>query len=266
MKIPNDHTLEEHREYLYQIVRLKLFFLHNWLREHQDETFQYVLRNRVDIYRKCDANPGGLNPVDLHFDEAPWLELENAAGDIYNSCKNDIQAFEDRAFLVFKPSLDARCERDYTDDSAQQSYAKCGCGSLKHEDALRDEETVAFHISNMVSPKSIFTDRDYLPKCFMKMMDAVEKKLGAKRIRTGTWLNENPKWLEYFPREWMDNMEAPLENVQWHYGFWGQFISARHTFNAKYGDILRKTGRLPFYPRVSNCSIAAMREKISTFL
>ena len=266
MRVPTDHTLEEHRDYLHQIVRLKLFFLHNWLREHPDETFQYVIRNRVDIYRKCDANPGALNPPDLHFDEPAWLDMENAALEIYNACKDDCQAFEDRAFQIFRPSLDARCERDYTDDSSQQAYIKCGCGSIKHEDVLCNQETktVSFHISNMVSPKSIFTDKDYLPQCFMKMLDAVEQKLGAKNIRSGTWLNENPKWLAFFPQEWLDNMGPRNENVLWHYGFWGQFISARHTFNAKYGAILRQTGRLPFYHRVSSCSIAAMREKLSS--
>ena len=268
MSAPIDHTLEEHRDYLYQIVRLKLFFLHNWLKEHPEETFKSVLRRRVDIYRKCDENPGALNPVDLHFDEAPWLKLENAAEAIYNDCKDDCAAFEEQAFLVFKPSLDARCERDYLDDSVQKAYLACGCGSLKHETQLFDPEnkTVTFHIANMVSPKSIFTDKDYLPRCFLTMLDAVEQKLGAKQIRTSTWLNQNPKWLALFPQEWFDNMQPPNEDVMWHYGFWGQFISARHTFNAKHAAILRQTGRLPFYPRASICTVAAMRAKIKEIL
>ena len=53
-------TLSEHRQYLHQIVRLKLHFLHGWLRAHPEETFAYGLRNRVDIFRKTDIQGHGL--------------------------------------------------------------------------------------------------------------------------------------------------------------------------------------------------------------
>ena len=52
MEEPKIKTIGEHREYMHGIVRLKLFFLHRWLKEHPEETFQNALRNRVDIYRK----------------------------------------------------------------------------------------------------------------------------------------------------------------------------------------------------------------------
>ena len=45
-------TQEEHRLYLYEIVRLKLFFMHHWLSTHPEEKPVDVLRNRIDIYRK----------------------------------------------------------------------------------------------------------------------------------------------------------------------------------------------------------------------
>ena len=32
-------TIEEHRNYLYEIVKLKLFFLHRWMAEHPDEKY-----------------------------------------------------------------------------------------------------------------------------------------------------------------------------------------------------------------------------------
>ena len=48
-------TIEEHRNYLYEVVKLKLFFLHRWMAEHPDEKFEFVLQNRVDIYRSLDA-------------------------------------------------------------------------------------------------------------------------------------------------------------------------------------------------------------------
>ncbi len=260
MSFQEAHTLEEHRDYLYKIVHLQLFFVHLWLEKHQDETFRDVLRNRVDIYRKTDANPEALNPRVLHFDTHAWLNMEQAAEKIYESTRSDRATFETAAFEVFKPSIDSRCERDYLDTSALANYQ---CGSLRHELALnKDGETIHFHIANAVSPKSIFDEPAYLAGCFRHLMDKTEKELGAKRIATSTWLNMNPKWLKYFPESWKINMAAPHKNVQWHYGFWGQFISARHTFNDKLGDYLRQTGELRYYPCGSSCSMEEMRKHL----
>lgn len=264
MRTVESHTLEEHRDYLYQIVRLQLFFLHRWLKEHPDENFRDAIRNRVDIYRKTNANPQGLNPTECLFDMPGWKAMEDESEILYRKYKDDGQMFEDQAFLVFRPSLDARCERDYLDNSRLAAYQ---CGSLRYETSLQaDGKTVGFHIANAVSPRSIFDDPAYLPNCFIQLMDETEEKYRAERISTSTWLNSMPRWLELFPQEWMDNMSAANKNVQWHYGFWGQFISARHTFNRKYGDILRRTGELPYYPKASSCSIQTMRKHLKRFV
>ena len=96
------------------------------------------------------------------------------------------------------------------------------------------------------------------------LLDRAEYIYHADGIATGSWLNGLPQWLKWFPQEWLDNMGEPNTNVQWHYGFWGSFISARGTFNAKYGQYLREHGKMMFYPKRSFCSIKAMREKLAT--
>ena len=72
-------------------------------------------------------------------------------------------------------------------------------------------------------------------------------------LRAGLW--ERP--------EWKEGLGEPNTNVQWHYGFWGQFINARGTFNAKAGAKVRETGSLVWYPRYSRCTTKAMREHIN---
>lgn len=254
-------TLEEHREYLYEIVKLKLWFMHRWLSEHPDETFEYVLRNRVDIYRKTDVNNSNINPTVLHWEYPAWQAMEQEAKALYFEHKNDIAAFEASAFEVFKPSLDARCERDFADNSEAPRYQ---CGFLRHNLELTPgTNRLNFHIANFCTPASFFDYPDYMRGCFKMLLDRAEFIFHATEIGTGTWLNSVPQWLEYFPQEWIDNLQAPLTNIYWHYGFWGQFITARKTFNFKYGQILRSTGKFPFYPRSSFCSIKAMREKLS---
>ncbi|NMA21003.1 MAG: hypothetical protein GX927_10540 [Lentisphaerae bacterium] len=255
-------TLSEHREYLYEIVKLKLFFAYHWLKAHPEETFSDVLRKRIDIIRKTDINEEGLNPVNSYFDTPAWLELEADAEKQYHHYSDDPEAFEAAAFEVFRPSIDARCERDFLDRSAFKGYQ---CGFLRHNLEVSKDypNMLIFHIANAKAPDSFFDFPDYMRDCFKQLLDIAENEFKVSEIATGTWLNSVPKWLALFPEEWQANLQPPKTDVQWHYGFWGQFITARGTFNYKYGSILRKTGKLPFYPRFSHCSIQAMRMKIA---
>ncbi|MDH7568510.1 MAG: hypothetical protein QHJ73_02840 [Armatimonadota bacterium] len=266
MRVPPGYkTYEEHRAYLHEVVRLKLWFVWNWLRQHPDEPFQHVLRQRVDIYRKTHLNPEHLNPRVLHFDSPGWVALEERAQELYQACKEDPDAarFERLAFAVFQPAIDARAPRDYAEDCAGAQLEGYQCGSLRY-DAPRENApgVVTFHIANAVRPRSIFDDPTYLPRCFFQLMDECEARFGAHTLRTCTWLNSYPRWLTLFPEEWHRNMGPPDKDVRWHYGFWGQFISARGTFNHRYGRLLRETGEFPYSPRCSYSSFSAMRRHL----
>ena len=252
-------TLDEHRDYLYAIVRLKLFFMHDWLAKHPDERPVDVLRNRVDIYRKTDANRGALNPATLDWESEAWQAIEAPLLACYARHVNDAAAFEDSGFQLLKPSIDARCERDFLDDSALRPYQ---CGSLRYNVHTEPTASVGFHIANAIRPRSIFANPHYLPCCFLTLMEHVEALYGATAIQTGTWLNSNPKWLAQFPDEWRENLQPPGRDVRWNYGFWGQFITARGTFNEAYGARMRQTGEFVYYPRSSHCSIRAMRDHL----
>ena len=93
----NPKTLDEHREYLYQMVKLQFFFLINWLSGHPKETLSAVLRNRIDIYRKTSINKELLNPAAAKFDCPEWLELEHRLELVYKQYKDNEAAFEDAA-------------------------------------------------------------------------------------------------------------------------------------------------------------------------
>ena len=255
-------TLDEHRIYLYDTVKLMLWFIHHWLKKHPEESFQSVLRNRVDIYRKTDVNNGNINPKTLHWEYPEWLEMEQQAERIYKENLNDEPSFEEKAFQVFKPSIDARCQRDSNDNSEASRY-QCGC--FRHELALDPgTKTLHFHIANFCTPYSFFDYPAYTKGCFQMLIDRAEHIYGADTIATGSWLNSMQRWRDWFPQEWTDTLGEPNKEVRWHYGFWGQFITARKTFNYKYGKYLRETGEFPFYPRQAHCRISAMREKLDS--
>jgi len=252
-------TMEEHRDYLYKIVRLKLFFMHGWLAEHPEESFVDVLQKRVDIYRKTDANLGALNPTAIDWKAPAWLELEQALTRVYERNRGSVARFEEEGFAVLRLSLDTRLERDCLDRSGLQGYQ---CGSLRYNVYNEPTREVGFHIANAVSPKSIFDDPLYLPCCLMILMEQVEVHYQAECIQTKTWLNSHSKWLELFPQEWHDNMSALNADVKGHYGFWGQFITARGTFNDKLGDYFRTNRKFRYDMRSSKCTLAAMRQHL----
>lgn len=173
------------------------------------------------------------------------------------------QEFEDEAFLVFKDSLDRRCKKDWLDDSVIANYQ---CGSLKHELAVTSDNMLEFHIGNAVRPHSFFDDPLYLPRCFRALLRVAELKYHASAIMTHTWLNDCPKWLAEFPQIWTDHLGEYAKEVNWSYGWWGQFINGRGLYAKKTGDFLREHHRFRYVPRKSYIDVQTMKEHISKIL
>jgi hypothetical protein len=260
--MPVVKTLDEHRAYLHDITRLKLWFVWHWLHAHPDEPFEKVLRERVDIIRKLDLNPDGLNPIALDWGNPRWLELEARAYQLFQAHRDNALAFEEAAFAVFSPELDARAPRDFADLSRLDDYTY---GSLRF-DAPREEKptSVHIHIANAIAPRSLFDDPAYLPNCLREVMRQAEEAHGADTLETFTWLNSVPRWLALFPAEWQEHLSPPSTDILWHYGYWGQFITARGTFHSRRAEQFRATGAMPYYPRLSWCTFAALRTHLET--
>jgi hypothetical protein len=250
-------TLEEHDQFLEDIVRLQLWFLWTWRHQHPDETFETAIRTRVDIFRKTDLNVEQSKNTRTagDFSLAAWQDAERAAARIC-AASASADAFEAQAWAeVFKPLVQARVERDFAEGNGLENF---NCGSLRYDvRPPQRQDTVFFHIGNTLSPTSIFSDPAYLPGCFRQLLAAVTERYQATRICTGSWLNSYERWLALFPQEWRDSLGAPVE-LGWSQGHWGQFISARGTLNHRHAAMLRATGELPFATRRASCSIAAM--------
>lgn len=251
---------EGYKELIFELIALQFFSAWNWLKKHKDETPADVFRNRIDLCRKTDPNAAEMDIADIDFRRKNWREIEKKLCSIYKMHKNDTSAesFENEAMKASESILNKFIEITYGKSEKFKSYQ---CGSLKFDPPREDKKnTVIIHIANACAPKSIFYESGYLEKCFIDLCNKVEKEYGVKYIETNTWLNSVPKWLKYFPEEWNINMSEEFKNIEWHFGFWGQFISASGTFNHKYGRILRKSGNFPFYPRKSFCSLENLRQ------
>ena len=259
-------SYEEHLHYLFEIVKLKLWFLWHWMSEHPEDDFSWCLRERVDIYRKTNINDQIASPKVLHFDIPAWQELEDSARKLYESCKMDINSdrFERKAFEIFQDTVKARSRRSYEERPYVLDFK---CGSLNYDAPKPDKPGRVFvHIANAVRPRSIFDDPGYIPACLMDLMDRAESEYGATELETETWLNSHPRWVALFPEQWRENMGPEDRDVRWHYAFWGQFITARGTFNEKNGAYLRKTGQFPYWMRRSWCGFDVLRDHLMEYI
>ena len=256
----NSLTYSEHLQFLLDLTSLQLHFAWRWAHDHPGESIRDVLRNRVDLCRKTDPSPADYDIAILDLTRPAWRELEDRLAALHTRVAS-AEAFESAAAECVRPVVEAFARKTFGSTVKISEYQ---CGSLKYDAPLPvAPREVDFHIGNAVAPRSIFSDPAYLPRCLADLMDQTEAKFGANVLKTGTWLNSVPKWLELFPPEWTTGLGPVNTSVGWHYGFWGQFVSAQGTLNVKYARYLRETGLFPFYPREGRCSFAALRRHLA---
>ena len=256
----NSLSYPESLQILLDLTSLQLHFAWRWAREHPAETISEVLRNRVDLCRKTDPNPADYDSATRDFSRPAWIALEHQLTAIHAGV-HSAEAFELQALACVRSTVEAFAQKTFGSTAKLAEYQ---CGSLKYDapDPATPRE-VSFHIGNAIAPASIFADPTYLQRCLLELMHQAESKYGADSLRTSTWLNSLPKWLELFPSEWHASLGPIQTDVGWHYGYWGQFISAKGTLNCKYAHQLRNTGTFPFYPRKGQCSFAALRRHLA---
>jgi hypothetical protein len=258
-------TKEEQLDYLESSSRLMLWFAREWLKSHPQETFEKVIRKRIDLWRRTDFNTGRLDGPFLGYSDA-WLDLVGDLSKILQETADapDSGAFEERCCERLRPHWEGRLERDVLEQRNDTQISGYQCGSLRYnlEPDKKHPERIGIHIANACYPGSPFDDPLYFPSCLLVLTAQCTAKFGVTEIGTGTWLNSHQKWLELFPEEWKERLSPPNEDIHWDYGFWGQFLTARRTFNHKLGAKFRATGKMPFAQRYSWCSIQSLRKHL----
>lgn len=255
---PQPLTFKEFRCTAEKTLQLSLWFVHHWKSQHPEEQIPSILRHRVDIIRKTPLFTSSMNADAPPFDAIPgWLEKEQAITAIHQKCGDNTARFIADGLAVFLPLVEQALERQWR---IFQDGPKMKCGSLTyHQPETAMPHVIAVHIANALAPHSIFDDPDYLARHLLTFMDQTEAEFGVTHIHCGSWLNSHPRWLAFFPEEYQQSLSAPDEDIQWHLGFWGQFINARGGFHQRNADQFRATGRLPFNFRTADCSFQALR-------
>lgn len=255
-------TLDEHYEYVKGMVRISFFFAKKYLVDRFPEnTVGELIRDHTPaLYH-------GLNYTDhqTKWDNPTCQKILAKADELSHLPAED---FEEEMWKRVEVHARERAELNYPNAVGVKAPASWHCGSLTYDPPNPHIQPgyMVFHIANGTCPHSIFDDPSYLPFCFRLLMKETEIKYNAVGLYTGTWLNSNPRWLQYFPQEWMDNMPeadyTKLGKPGWSFGEWGQLVTGRGTINKKVEEMVRKEGHLKYLHRRATCSFINMRKHL----
>ena len=259
-------TLEEHKIYGEQMARLAFYFAKKWLAPRNPEkTMSELLREHTPLFYHA-----------LHFTPGTWMEIPGCVKIMEQA---DLLAdlspedFEEEMWKFTCMLSRVQAESNYPVGVAVNTKPGWNCGTLKYDPptgTLAEEGKVVFHISNAIGPHSIFEDPSYLAYCFLLVMKETEMRYGSHTLYTSTWLNNRQQWLDLFPAEWQENMEAEDEAGKllppWHFGWWGQIVTKRGTIAPAMDQYIRENGRLKYACKTSQCSFRAMREHLKQFI
>lgn len=255
-------TSEEHKLYVEKMARISFFFAGKLREKIPDKSVGELLRDHTPLFNHA---------LDYHEYETNWNNPDclGIMAKANERAESSVQEFEEQMYSEIRDLAMERAERFYPTSVGIQVPPDYNAGSLKYdnpEDRNLPLNHCNFHIANAVAPKSIFADPEYLPNCFMELMDKSEKEYGCDTLRTSTWLDDNPRWLKLFPQEWHDNLSPRTDHVSWNFGYWGQLVTARGTFNEKAGQYVREHGKLRYKCRGSHCLFQAMRKHLKKIL
>lgn len=257
-------TLEEHIQSVEELARFSFFYAAKYLKNGlapEEPLWDSICNHTMLMFHGLEFR----NKEE--FPQIALCELMRTASVEFSG-----MAPED-----FEVAMWERCGRGIS-ERAGELYGKSrgvwippgwNCGSLKYDVPSAEEpELCRFHIYNTVSPNSLFADKEYLILCFKLLMKECELRFNANTLVTSTWLNDRPRWLEFFPEEFRDSLtprhpeKAPGPTV----GSWGFLYDARGCMNQKYIRQIRENGQRPFLARTGRCSFEAMRRHLETLI
>lgn len=257
MAAPEKKSLAEHRDYVEQTARISFFLAWKLREKTPGGSVGELLRESTPLLYH------GLNYLDYgsKWSNPDCWRIMAKADELQEL---PVSEFEERMWEWIKDLAMERAEKFYPESVGVALPKDWNVRSLKYDPPNQKlpPGRCCFHIANALAPRSIYDDPEHLPGCFMELMDRSEKEHGYDTLYTGTWLNDTPRWLALFPEEWTANLSPVNDYLGWHFGCWGQIVTARGTFNATAGQYIRERLSLRYKLRSSHCSFTAMREHL----
>ncbi|MBN2617799.1 MAG: hypothetical protein JXR64_05740 [Spirochaetales bacterium] len=251
-------TLEEHKEYLRECVKLSLWVIADWKNKNPQEDIIWTMDARTALVNHTILNPATLYDFPT-YEGSKWPELKKELRAIYEE-NNDPNNFEEKGFKLLEPYIYGRAEEDLEGINGPDPFCQYK-DSWARYDLTSKDEYLEIHMANSIYPKSFLADEDYFFSRLKKVVLDAEAH-GFKGLKTQSWLNELPSWKSKMPKEWNDSITNRRFDIEWHLGFWGQFLTSNQCFNKKLGDKFRETGVVPYPMSSAQCSIEGFNKHL----
>lgn len=240
---PQAKTPEDHERFLEAMVRISLHAAGRERRDGNPKSIGELLAELTHFAQMTDFHQDMIWEEPKIGDTEGWNCLMGDLDKAYATSLN-LDDFEARALALVKPHMGTRTSKDLEDLSTGRIFVGYGSSCLR-ADPHSPQGATEFHIANVLYPDSFLSVDGYLPRCLVELAeDSLEA--GRTVLFTTSWLNSLEPWLRFFPQEWRDSLGEPIYDLGPHLGIWGQFVTARQTFNERSGASFRKTGRVPF--------------------
>lgn len=247
-------TLEQHREYLKECVKLSLWVIADWKNKHPQEDIIWTIHERTALVNHTVFNPETLYDFPTYKGNE-WPKLRLKLRSIFEE-NSDIKNFEEKGYKLLEPYIFGRAESDLNgiNSGSPSSW-------IRYDVTDRKSDYLEIHMQNSLYPKSFLADESYFnEKLKIAVLDA--EKHGFKGLWTCSWLNDLPSWQKRMPQEWTDSIENRRWDIEWHLGFWGQFLTANQCFNHKLAAKFRETGKIPYPMSRASASLDVLKKHL----
>lgn len=237
-------TVEEHKYYLNEIVKLSLWVLADYYNKNSVDDFLELIDRKTPLYYHTTFNKHHLLD-DSKPKPDSWISIKTELHEILLE-NSDPEVFEKKGYELLKPFIDGRAERDVHDlhlvepenEGVENSW-------VRYDVKEKKGDKLELHIENSLYPNSFMSNKEYFYKMLKIAVDDA-KKHGYKILWAHSWLNSYNKFLNLMPKSWKDSRSDIHYDINYHLGFWGQFFRANDTFNEGPAKYLRETGEIKY--------------------
>lgn len=249
-------TLEEHKEYLRETVKLSLWIIADWANKHPKDDFIKNIDERTPMVNHTVFNPKTLYDYPT-FEGEEWPKIRKELYNLYKE-ESDPYKYQELAFTLVEPYIYERAERDLEGintpiDPQEKSWIRY--------DINRKEEFLEIHMENTLYPESFLANDTYFYEKLKIAVDDAEKH-GYKGLWTCSWLNDLPAWQKKMPQKWNSSIDKRIYDIEWHLGFWGQFLTANQCFNYRAAEKFRENGVVTLPMSLAQATIEDFREHL----
>lgn len=251
-------SLDQHIEYLQEIVKLGLWMTADWKNKHPKEHFVDIIHERTCLVNHTVFNPGSLFDAP-NFEGEEWPKIRLQLKSLYEE-NNNPEWFEKDGYDLLKNHLAGRAKKDLENLNSGEIFSQHHNRWIRYDVNKRDdpEGYIEIHMANTHYPSSFLADKDYFNKQLIEALLDIEKH-NFKGLRTKSWINDHPPWQSLMPKEWSESIYDRDYNVEWHLGFWGQFLTANQCFNKKLGKQYREAGQIIYPMSKARASLASFK-------